>query len=426
MKTHDVTQKSEAIDPSHFSGGDVRAIAGTAYDVSDVVAPTATIATLEPRSQSATIRFYRPELDLLRFFAFFGVFFFHSALYGPEFFAKHHLPGFILVLESSLAKAGAYGVDLFFLLSAYLITELLLREKLHRGALDVTAFYIRRILRIWPLYFAFIALVALVPALNPNHEFGPHYVIPFLLLGGNWSLVAFGFPGTSVAVPLWSVSVEEQFYLLWPPIVSKLSRRYILVAAVVMIAIANATRISALLLHAHHPQVWCNTLARLDPMAFGIILAVVLRGGIPHFRTALRLMLLLFGLLDMVLVARYADLNSPLIPLFWKRTLLGYPAVAIGCALVLLAFLGSRSRLIESAALRYLGKISYGLYVFHELAISISDRILTMSHNMLRGGLRFVLALAITMLLAAISYRFLEAPFLDLKRKFTHVPSRPV
>lgn len=379
----------------------------------------------EDRPKFVSNRFYRPELDVLRFFAFFGVFFFHTALYGPEFFAKHHLPGFLAVFENSLAKAGEYGVDLFFLLSAYLVTELLLREKVHRGTVDITAFYIRRILRIWPLYFAFIALIALVPALNPNHEFSLHYIVPFLLLGGNWSLAAFGFPGTSVVVPLWSVSVEEQFYLLWPPIVSKLARRNILFAAIVMIAVANVTRISALLLHAHHPQVWCNTFARLDPMAFGIILAVVLRGGVPHFRSALRLILLLFGLLDIVLVARYADLDSRRIPLLWEPTLIGYPAVAIGCVLILLAFLGSRSRLTESAALRYLGKISYGLYVFHELAVLISDRILTMSHNMYRGGLRFVLALAITIFLAAISYRFLEAPFLDLKRKFTHVLSRP-
>ena len=379
----------------------------------------------EDRPQFVSNRFYRPELDVLRFFAFFGVFFFHTALYGPEFFAKHHLPNFLAVFESSLAKAGEYGVDLFFLLSAYLVTELLLREKVHRGTLDITAFYIRRILRIWPLYFAFVALVALVPALNPNHEFSLHYIISFLLLGGNWSLVAFGFPGSSVVVPLWSVSVEEQFYLLWPPIVSKLTRRHILFAAVVMIAVANVTRISALLLHAHHPQVWCNTLARLDPMAFGIILAVVLRGRVPHFRSSLRLILLLFGLLDIVLVARYADLDSRRFPLLWEPTLIGYPAVAIGCVLILLAFLGSRSRLTESPALRYLGKISYGLYVFHELAVLISDRILTMFHNMFRGGLRFGLALAITIFLAAISYRFLEAPFLDLKRKFTHVLSRP-
>jgi peptidoglycan/LPS O-acetylase OafA/YrhL len=394
--------------------------------VKDSASPMAAIATTLPRtSEHASIRFYRPELDVLRFFAFFGVFFFHVALYPPDFFAEHHLPRFLGVLENSFAKAGAYGVDLFFVLSAYLITELLLREKCQRGALDVPAFYIRRILRIWPLYFAFVTLAALAPALNPNHEFGLRYVIPFLLLSGNWSLVAFGFPGTSVAIPLWSVSVEEQFYLLWPPIVSRLSRRHILFAAVAMIAIANLTRTAAVLLHAHNPQVWCNTLARLDPIAVGIILAAILHGEIPRFRTALRVEMLLFGLFDLVLVTRYADLNSRIVPLPWASTLIGYPAVAFGCTLILLAVLGSRSRVTDSGALRYLGKISYGLYVYHELATLLSDRMLTMPSSILRGGFRFFVALAITIVLAAVSYKFLEAPFLDLKGRFTHVPSRP-
>jgi peptidoglycan/LPS O-acetylase OafA/YrhL len=282
----------------------------------------------------------------------------------------------------------------------------LLREKCQRGALDVPAFYIRRILRIWPLYFAFVALAALAPALNPNHEFGLRYVIPFLLLSGNWSLVAFGFPGTSVAIPLWSVSVEEQFYLLWPPIVSRLSRRHILFAAVAMIAIANLTRTAAVLLHAHQPQVWCNTLARLDPIAVGIILAAILHGEIPRFHTALRVAMLLFGLFDLVLVTRYADLNSRIVPLPWASTLIGYPAVAFGCTLILLAVLGSRSRVTDSGALRYLGKISYGLYVYHELAVLLSDRMLTMPSSILRGGFRFFVALAITIVLAAYLTNF--------------------
>lgn len=385
----------------------------------------ASAAALPRARDHASTRYYRPELDVLRFFAFFGVFFFHTAFYRPEFFAKHHIPDIFGALEGSVAKAGAYGVDLFFVLSAYLITELLFREKSQRGALDVRAFYIRRILRIWPLYFVFVTLVALVPAVNSGHEFGLRYVIPFLLLSGNWSFVVFGFPGASVAVPLWSVSVEEQFYLLWPPIVSRLNRRQILYAAVVMIAIANLTRTVAVLLHAHHAQVWCNTLARLDPIAAGIILAVVLRGEIPRLRTALRLALLLSGLLAMLLVAFYARLNSESAPLPWASTLIGYPVVACGCTLILLAVLGSRSRVTDSGALRYLGKISYGLYVYHELATLISDRMLKMPSSVMRGGIRFFLALAITIALAAVSYKFLEAPFLDLKRRFTHVPSRP-
>src|SRR3954463_14084740 len=99
--------------------------------------------------------FYRPELDALRFFAFFAVFVHHTLPHDPTKYAAQHLPGFLAVV----AGAGAFGVDLFFLLSAYLITSLLLRERRQTGKIAVRAFYLRRILRIWPLYF-FALLVA--------------------------------------------------------------------------------------------------------------------------------------------------------------------------------------------------------------------------------------------------------------------------
>jgi peptidoglycan/LPS O-acetylase OafA/YrhL len=401
--------------------------AGPATVATDAFATIAPAAIAPVRIGERTgVGFYRPELDVLRFFAFLGVFICHNAQYPPDFFAKHHIPYAFGMFENCLARAGAYGVDLFFVLSAYLITELLLREKRQRGALDIRAFYMRRILRIWPLYFAFVALVALVPALNPNHEFGLRYVIPFLLFVGNWSVVAFGFPGASVAVPLWSVSVEEQFYLLWPPIVSRLSRRHVVYAALAMIVIANVTRAITVVLHEHDPQVWCNTFAQLDSIALGIILAAILNEDIPDVGTPLRTVLLLLGLSGLLLVARYADLSSPAVPLPWESTLIGYPVVAIGCTLIVVASLGSRSRLASSPTLLYLGKISYGLYVYHLLAGWIASHLLNMASSAFRGGMRFLLALGITILLAAVSYRYLEAPFLTLKRRFTYVPSRPV
>ena len=145
-----------------------------------------------PASAPAKNRFYRPELDSLRFFAFFAVFIFHRFKFGSENLAGYHVASKFSRIGRAVSGAGAFGVDLFFVLSAYLITELLLREKREQGELDVKAFYIRRILRIWPLYFAFIALAYLVPALNPAHEFNSRYVTFFILLAGNWSIVAFG------------------------------------------------------------------------------------------------------------------------------------------------------------------------------------------------------------------------------------------
>ena len=120
------------------------------------------------RSGGRAERFYRPELDVLRFFAFLGVFIFHAAPRTMDFYDRAGYPHWLSSLLIPTFGAGAYGVDLFFALSAYLITSLLLRERAATGALDLRGFYLRRILRIWPLYLAFVAFAATFVALVPG------------------------------------------------------------------------------------------------------------------------------------------------------------------------------------------------------------------------------------------------------------------
>jgi peptidoglycan/LPS O-acetylase OafA/YrhL len=383
--------------------------------------PTVATIAIPIRTRAGKSSFYRPELDVLRFFAFLAVFLFHLS-HPAEFYAAHGIPRLVSTVVSSLTQAGVFGVDLFFVLSAYLITELLLREKSERGALDVRSFYLRRALRIWPLYFFYIGL-ALIPALNPNHAFSWHHVAAFLLLAGNWSVIAYGWPLHSIVGPLWTVSIEEQFYLLWPPIVRSLSRARIAWAAVVMLVVSNATRITMVAIHGGQNSVWCNTLGRLDPIAAGILVAAALRGSIPNFRLPARLGMLGCGILPLTLVARYWPINAP-DKLEWLPTLLGYPVVAASCMLVMLAALGISLRM--PAALLYLGKISYGLYVYHPLGNVLSNRLIPVHTAFIQLALRPPAALACTVLLAAVSYAVLEKPFLRWKRRFAHIESRPV
>ena len=101
-------------------------------------------------------RYYRPELDVLRLFAFFMVFLSHVVPGDQTFFARAHIAPEIAALIIAASAGGAFGVDLFFALSSFLITSLLLRERKFCGNIDVPRFYVRRILRIWPLYFAFL------------------------------------------------------------------------------------------------------------------------------------------------------------------------------------------------------------------------------------------------------------------------------
>ena len=319
-------------------------------------------------------------------------------------------------------QAGVFGVDLFFVLSAYLITELLLREKSEFGTLDVRAFYMRRILRIWPLYFFYIGL-ALIPAFNPGHVFNWRYATAFLLLAGNWSIIAYGWPIHSIIGPLWTVSIEEQFYLLWPPIVRRISRNQLAFAAIAMLILSNLMRIFMIAIHGGMNSVWCNTLARLDPIAAGILVAAGLRGRIPNFSTGARLGMLGCGILPLALVANFWKIHEPE-TLQWIPTLVGFPVVAVSCTLIMLAALGISAR--PHGMLLYLGKISYGLYVYHALGNVLSGKVIPVHTAFVQLALRPTVALGFTVMLAAASYAVLEKPFLKLKRRFSHIDSRPV
>jgi len=220
-----------------------------------------------------SVRFYRPELDVLRFFAFLGVFIFHAAPRTMDFYNAAGYPHWLSSLLIPAFGAGAYGVDLFFALSAYLITSLLLRERAATGALDLRGFYLRRILRIWPLYLAFVAFAAIFAALVPGQHLPTKYVVGYSLLAGNWVYVFYGLPA-SFATPLWTVSIEEQFYLAWPLALRKASVRTMAIIAVGILVVANAWRVWLAVSAAPVERIEYNTFTRLDPIAFGILIAL--------------------------------------------------------------------------------------------------------------------------------------------------------
>lgn len=371
--------------------------------------------------RAAGSSFYRPELDVLRFFAFYGVFRFHFASAVSRYVAEGG-PRW-LGLANRATYAGSFGADLFFVLSSYLITELLLREKNQRGTLDVRAFYIRRMLRIWPLYFFCIGL-AMVPALNPVHGFSWRYVAAFLLLAGNWSIAAWGWPIHTIIGPLWTVSVEEQFYLLWPPLVRRLNGKRIILAAIAMLILSNLARVILVGLNVAPNSVRCNTVARLDPIAAGILVAAILRGRMPNLGAVYRLAMLCTGIAALSLVANYWWTNGPEESLQWVPTLAGFPLVAASCTLILIAVLGISFSFPRW--LVYLGKISYGLYVYHALAMVLTDKLMPTHTHFRQLVLRETIALAATVSLASASYALLEKPFLRIKRRFELIGSRPV
>jgi peptidoglycan/LPS O-acetylase OafA/YrhL len=370
-------------------------------------------------------RFYRPELDGLRFFAFFAVYLNHTATFGT---AGHHrnLPDWLGNALGGVGAAGAFGVDLFFALSAYLITELLLRERDARGTLDVRAFYARRVLRIWPLYFAFLLLARALAYVVPGEAFTWGDFLGFALFSGNWTYMLH--PVATVAAPLWSVSVEEQFYILWPFAVRRASRPQMAALAAGIVGVGIALRVALAVHGVSDPWVSKNSLTRADGIAAGVLLALALHGRPRRIGPWARSLLLAAGLGCLLAVGQRFELVDG--PPNVGRMAVGWPLVAAACGAILLAVLGDRGivgRLLASRVLVYLGRISYGLYVYHQVGLLVAGRAFPGHASSAKAwAAHFVLGLAMTIALAAASYAWLEKPFLRLKeRRFTIVRSRP-
>src|SRR5215211_7923373 len=203
--------------------------------------------------------FYHPELDVLRFVAFLAVFMHHALPRDASVYIRSGLSPAATEWLLAAKEGGAFGIDLFFALSSYLITELLLREYANRGSFSISAFYVRRALRIWPLYFTFlVATVFVIPTILPQESFGPVYIVSFALFVGNWVCATQGLP-FSVASPLWSISIEEQFYIGWPLLLRWFGINRIKQLAVGMLGVAVATRVLLAAFAVEHPGVWCNT-----------------------------------------------------------------------------------------------------------------------------------------------------------------------
>lgn len=366
--------------------------------------------------------FYHPELDVLRFVAFLAVFMHHALPRDARLYLGNGLSPTATHWLLATKEAGAFGLDLFFALSSYLITELLLREYANRGTFSVSAFYVRRALRIWPLYFTFLLLTVLVvPTLLPAERFGPIYITSFALFVGNWVCAAKGLP-FSVASPLWSISVEEQFYIGWPLFLRFFGINRIKQLAIAMLLLAVVTRVLLAVFDVQHPGVWCNTIARLDPIALGAILAFVLNGRAPQISNGVRVVLCLLAFAGWWLTARYLSHDGP-------TSVATYAASALASVVLLLAVLRSEARILRVPPfswLVYLGRISYGLYVFHLLALALVAQVVFVPvlGIPLNFELRLLCSFLLTVTLAAVSYKFLEQPFLRLKDLFRPTAQR--
>ena len=348
---------------------------------------------------------YRPELDGLRALAFLAV------------FSAHLFRGVSLVpLEllgpldgawwfRGLALGGAFGVDLFFVLSGYLITTLLLHEERRFGRFHLGAFWARRALRILPAYYALIAGAIVL------NQMPLRTALSYLTFTTNLPIFTSSpsAPGPINVGVLWSIQIEEQFYLVWPLLLLVVPRRARWLLALSPILVSLAAR-AWLVSHGASLHVWGW---RLDALGVGAAMALIPLGAAPAMVRRIGALAPVVAIVGAGLTSQALVVGDPGLHLRsgWLPVAIWMPSlVALVCGAAIWASAGVAW--LTWRPLVRLGRISYGLYLIHCTVISWFDDLWWLAY--------VVLSFVGSVLVAELSYRLIESPFLRLKRRFTH------
>ena len=323
-----------------------------------------------------------------------------------------------------VSSAGWVGVDLFFVLSGYLITGILAdtREAENRGR----SFYIRRALRIVPLYYAvLIAVFIIAPAIRPIRW--PQYaaLVPqqiwYWTYLCDWPMAFSHPPVVTILGHFWTLSIEEQFYWVWPVVIWSLSRRAAMRLCVLLVVGASILRVY---LVTHVPLVLNPSLpvpfeylflpTRIDGLVIGALVALALRG--PGGTTAVVRWMrpaAVAGAVALVAVCirrRTVSFTDP-----WM-IMAGYPTLALAFGGIVLYAAVRRAPLLKLAPLRTLGKYSYGMYVLHWPIMTVARLTFHLPDASVGAGRRFAaITLPLTFAAAYLSYHLFEKQFLRLK-----------
>jgi peptidoglycan/LPS O-acetylase OafA/YrhL len=311
-----------------------------------------------------------------------------------------------------LATIGGEGVTLFFAISGFLITTLLLRERDRHGAIDLRAFYLRRTLRIFPIYYStLVAYVVLVWLLERNSEAGQEFFrnLPyFLTYTTNWFVEL---EGRTIFYFSWSLAAEEQFYLVWPPLLAWLATRKRALAFIVVV-------VAVLVIHQLALSItgdWQNGIKWMKRFP----LAIVMGAGfalLVHERTSFERLQPLFG--NPLSSCMFAGMLAVSLILPGTPTVVTHLACVLLVVSVCIAEHHALHRLLTWLPLVYVGSISYGIYLLHMLSSNAANKILVKVGLEPTWAASFFAALITSVVVAGLSYRYFESPFLVLKKRF--------
>lgn len=318
---------------------------------------------------------------------------------------------------------GAMGVHAFFVLSGFLITGILLDAKPAEGATGagqaLKAFYVRRSLRIFPLYYIFIAFLYVL-----NVDDMRDMILYHLFYASNVGMAVEGehFGHNS---HFWSLAVEEQFYLVWPWFVLLLRKRHVLPAILVMGSLAIGYRAVGLILGINDYALRMVTPAVLDSLAAGALLSILRRQRARW--DGVRLSLRRWGLGFAAPAALAMSLLKSMDALPHWLQITGYTLAVAWASFGVIdrtadGLGGLGGRVLSSRVFVYLGQRSYAIYVLHlcvpYFLMSLEERLGTTFMSV--AGIAFVVPSVITLLLAELSWRTIERPFNGLKRYFDY------
>ena len=359
-------------------------------------------------------KLYFPQLDSIRGMSFIAIFLYHTLrIAGKQFF----LSDFIHYLFTNLPLA----IDVFFILSSFLLTWLGLSEYKKRNNFSFKNYFTRRILRIWPLYFFILFLAFLIfPIIAGLFHFE-------MSLPNAWYYVFFIANFYTVEHVfflkfLWTISVEEQFYLLWGLCLRFFYKKLLLIIAILML---TSILFSVYTINAHFGN-YFNTLTYLFDFSSGGLAAILIfrKDRIIHWlgnlsrlgSVAFYSYLLFHFILLYFLNNNTTGVANDLTALISRYLFIIYIALFISEQMVN----NSRTRIFEkNRFLIFTGKLSYGLYCFHGITITFTN--LLLARFEISNWILVIIYFSINYLIASISYFYLETPFLKLKAKWRRV-----
>jgi len=344
-----------------------------------------------------------PALDGLRGLAILAVFFHHYGAGGI------HSSSAAVQWISTICGIGWSGVDLFFVLSGFLITGILYDTQ--QDPAYYRKFYARRTLRIFPIYYLFAVIALLVVPFSAWHK------------GDLFFLAYLGYPAALIwpailDIPirithLWSLSVEEQFYMVWPWLTRKLrTPSYILCFCGLAIVLALCFRMI------FPSWAYASLPCRMDGLALGAALSILFRSG--FWKSCQKFALPLFAasvaVVILICVLRHTTAHDD--PLIYT---VGFSVIAVAYGALLVLALGPLGKLFSVRALRMFGKYSYGMYLYHFPLTAVFERAKPFFARYPLSSVTYVAAcLGANLAIAALSFHFFEQPILKLKRRFEY------